>query len=248
MIEINKVFNQDCLEGMKLLPSGCIDLVLTDPPYGISELHWDKKINLNTFWKEIRRITKNNSAIIMTATQPYATDIINEARDIFRYDLIWEKTMPVGGANANRMPLRTHENILIFYNKLPKFFPQFQKGNKYTKKRPAGFTEGSVYGHFKRSYKSENPGLRYPTSIIKFSNGNNKVEHPTQKPLDLCEYLIKTYSNKGDLILDPFSGSGTILLAALKNERNFIGFEIVEKYVTLSEKRIKPWIEQKRLV
>lgn len=237
---VNKIYNEDCLTGMARLPDKCIDLILCDLPYGKTNCRWDFVIPFKDLWNQYNRLIKDNSAVILTATQPFATDLINSNRKYFRYDIVWEKTIGVGFANSKRMPLRAHELILVFYKHLPAYNPQgLIKLEKPVKvKKSDNCEKDSVYNlstlqkEFTREY------THYPRSVIKFSNGNNKSLHPTQKPLPLFEWLILTYSNAGDLVLDNCIGSGTTGVACINTGRRFIGFEKDKYYYDIACKRV----------
>ncbi len=252
----------DCLELMKDIPDKSIDLILCDPPYGTTRLEWDKIIPLEPLWEQYKRIIKDNGAILLFSAQPFTTDLINSNRKMFRYEIIWEKTMRTGFYNAKKMPLKIHENILVFYKHLPTYNPQkYQLTQEYIQKHsvPIGqkrknssfaITSGKFVGTVSKEafekYSYTDTGERYPTDVIKFSNwngslfGNNSkaVEHPTQKPLPLLEYLIKTYSNKGDVVLDNCMGVGTTGVACKNLSRNFIGFELREDYFEIAKDSI----------
>ncbi|NDC41566.1 MAG: site-specific DNA-methyltransferase, partial [Chitinophagia bacterium] len=184
-MDTNIIYLEDCLTGMERLPNGAIDLILCDPPYGITDNKWDKVLNPNRLWEQYLRVIKENGAIVLTAQQPFATDLINKARKYFRYELIWVKSMSGGFLNANRMPLRKHENILVFYKKLPTYNPQKtgekrdvvivkpQKGNRCTNYQPT------------KDYLRHDDGTRHPSSVLHFPNGNRGSLHPTQKPVEL---------------------------------------------------------------
>lgn len=237
MLELNKIHQGDCLELMKDIPDKSVDMILCDLPYGVtSRNEWDKKINTKKLFREYRRIIKQNGVICLTATQPFATELISEALDIFRYDLIWEKSNSVGFLNANRQPLRVHEIILVFYKNLGIYNPQKEEGKPYSIKRKNGF-QGTNYGEVK-PVDSINITGRFPKSIIKIWHDKDKF-HPTQKPVALCEYLIKTYTNERDIILDNCIGSGTTAIACVNTKRNFIGIELSEKYCKIANERIK---------
>lgn len=245
-IAINKIYKEDCLEGMKRIPDKSVDMVLCDLPYGTTMLEWDICIPLDKLWKQWLRVCKQNAAIVLFSAQPFTTDLINSNRKMFRYEIIWKKSMRTGYLNAKKMPLRIHENILVFYKKLPTYNPimtlikepykrRIQSGNAKTYNKTRGLC---VY---------ENKGTRYPTDVIEFSNWNGsgfnpvkekQVNHPTSKPVDLCEYLIKTYTNDGDVVLDSCIGSGTTAVAAINTNRNFIGFELDSEYYKLANQRI----------
>lgn len=248
MIELNKVYKEDCLEGMKNIYNESIDMICTDMPYGMTRCAWDTDIDLGGLWKQFNRIIKPHGVIAMFSAQPFTTDLINSNRKLFRYEIIWEKTTSTNFLNANKMPLRIHENILIFYKHLPTYIPQ--KKHIYTndigririKKRD----RAKQYGCIKEQNYVED-GSRYPTDVVKFSNWNgvsfgkdteNRTVHNSQKPLALIEYLIKTYSNENDLILDPFIGSGTTAVACRNTGRRYIGYEIDENYYQIAKRRI----------
>lgn len=245
----------DCLELMKDIPDKSIDLILCDLPYGITHLEWDKPIPFEPLWEQYNRIIKDNGAILLFSTQPFTTDLINSNRKMFRYEIIWEKTMPMGFLNANKMPLKAHENILIFYKHLPTYNPQKrQLTQEYIEKHQVniGKTRQKTAGrakHYNEHFYGKpytDTGERYPTDVIKFSNwngslfGNNSkaVKHSTQKPLPLIEYLIKTYSNKGDIVLDNCMGVGTTGIACKKLDRNFIGFELNKDYFEIAKSQL----------
>ena len=235
---VNKIVNMDCLVAMKQLPDKCVDLVLTDPPYGTTNLEWDIVPNFENMWSEVNRIGKDSCAVVFTASQPFTTDLINSNRNNFRYELIWDKDRPTGFALANVMPMKVHENLLIFYKKSPTYNPIMEKGKpsangwNQTKKNQSQPQMKAI----KKIYTED----KYPKSIIRIKkNGASTYLHPTQKPLDLFAYLIRTYSNENDLILDPFLGSGTTAVAAKQLGRKFIGIEISEKYCKIARDRLR---------
>jgi len=235
---LGKIHNTDCLEFMRQLPDKCVDLVLTDPPYGTTQNKWDCVVSFKDLWEGIKRITKQNSAIVMTAAQPFATDLINSNREMFRYDLIWYKPLASGFLNANKMPLRNHEHILVFYSNHPIYNPQ-----KFTgRKRPASTSKAnstSNYGNFKSVFTKEHDDY-FPQSVIEFNNGDKtEVEHPTQKPTPLLAYLGLTFSNSDSVIFDPFMGSGTTAVACERLGRKWFGCELEPKYCEIANKRIE---------
>ena len=242
MLELNTIHKTDCLIGMQDLPDKSVDMVLSDLPYGILDCKWDKPLDLTLFWGQINRIIKDNGAIVLTATMKFAIDLINSNKRYFRYDLNWSKTMSVGHANCNRMPMRSHELILLFYKKLPTYNPQ---GLIPTKNQKIQHKYSSDREHTYKTESLSNPYTKrftnYPRSVLTFQNNNSKNVHPTQKPLDMFKYLIQTYSNPGDLILDTCMGSGTTAIAALETERCFVGFETDERYFELATKRVAAW-------
>jgi site-specific DNA-methyltransferase (adenine-specific) len=234
---IDTIIQGDCLEVMSSIPDKSIDMILCDLPYGTTHNEWDKQLPLWHLWGEYRRIIKPNGAIILTSQQPFTSELVVSGKDIFRYELIWAKTMGVGFLNANKMPLRSHENILVFYKNLPAYNPQMVEGKPYQKYRKSG-AQGSSYG-YADSKNTENTGERFPKSWIIVSNGNNKNHnHPTQKPVALFEYLIKTYTNEGDLVLDNCIGSGTTAIACKNTGRHFIGIEKELEYCQIAERRL----------
>lgn len=257
MIELNKIYNEDCLEGMNRIHDKSVDMVLCDLPYGTTQLTWDKCLPLNLLWQHWLRVCKPAAPVVLFSSQPFTTDLINSNRKMFKYEIIWEKTQRTNFFNAKKQPLRLHENILVFYRLQPTYNPQImikedahgigrKRGNSDFMKTNGGFV-GKV-GHEKaESYYYEEKGWRYPVDVVHFSNWNgslfgNKeksVKHPTQKPLPLLEYLIKTYTNEGDIVLDSCMGSGSTAVAAINTKRNFIGFEIIEDYYDISQKRLE---------
>jgi site-specific DNA-methyltransferase (adenine-specific) len=234
---VNKILCGDSFELLKELPAGSVDMVITDPPYGTTDLAWDDKVDLVKLFAELRRVAKPSAAIIITAQQPFATDVIIAGRDIFRHEIIWEKTMPVGFLNANKMPLRSHENVLVFGQKIM-YDPQMSQAPLGARGGGGGRAEHYTPHRLLKSHT--NGGLHFPRSVVKFSNGHaGKTLHPTQKPVSLFEYLIRTYSNENDVVLDPFAGSCTTAIAALKSGRKYICMEREERYVTIGEQRVK---------
>ena len=224
----------DCLERMKEIPSGSVDMVLTDPPYGTTACKWDSIIPLEPMWEQLRRVIKTNGAIVMTASQPFTTTLISSNMKMFRYDLKWCKSQGTGFYNANRMPLRAHEDILVFYKKLPEYNPQKTEGKPYTHKRGSS---SDVYQGKGLIVTENNTGDRHPLSWRVFKKDKNKL-HPTQKPVALMEYLIKTYTNEGETVLDFTMGSGTTGVAAKNLNRDFIGIELDETYFNIAKARI----------
>ena len=232
---INKVHCADCLGFMKTMPDNSVDLVLTDPPYGVTQNKEDIRVNLD----ELFRVGKS---VIMTTQQPYTTEVISKYKKYFRYDLIWDKVLTSGFLNANRLPLRKHEIILVFNS--PVYNPQFSegialhsKGSSYKEKEPKNLN----YGKFKSiDDKRAGSTKKYPTSILKFDKPHPSIaRHRTEKPVALMEYLIQTYSDEGDTILDPFLGSGTTAVACRNLHRNFIGIEISEEYCKIARDRLR---------
>ncbi len=233
-LPLNQIILGDALEVISLLPDNCIDTVITDPPYGTTDIKWDIPINLADFWLGISRVTRENSIIAIYSSQPFSTDVINSNRKQFRYEIIWEKTIASGFLSANKRPLKAHENILVFSGKSGTYNPQKTKGEPYTTKGGRG---SEHYGYCSRT-TTVNNGDRYPRSVLKFPTVQ-KIGHPTSKPLGLMKWLALTYSNSGEIILDPFMGSETTALACLETDRRFIGVEKSSEYVELANRRIE---------
>jgi site-specific DNA-methyltransferase (adenine-specific) len=223
----------DCLERMKEIASGSVDMILTDPPYGTTACKWDSIIPLEPMWEQLKRIIKPNGAIVMTASQPFTSILgASNIKDL-RYSWVWEKTAATGHLNAKRMPMKNAEDVLVFYSKQPTYNPQGIKTfNKITKRG----NNGDCYG------KSGNENLQeftnYPRTIQKFAS-EGKTVHSTQKPVALMEYLIKTYTNEGETVLDFTMGSGTTGVACVNTGRNFIGIELDQNYFDIAVKRIQ---------
>ena len=240
-MELNKIYNMDCLEGMKMLPDKSIDMVLCDLPYGTTKNDYDKIIPFEPLWEQYERIIKDNGAIILFAQPPFDKRLACSNLKLFRYEWIWQKTKSTGFMNAKKMPLKSHENILVFYKKLPTYNPQGIKCGVAIK------TGRSRKGNSRNYGKTGcgNPDYiqttsNYPKDIIQFSNPSNKGHlHANQKPVDLLEYLIKTYTNEGETGLDNCMGSGSTGVACVNTNRKYIGFEISKKYCEVAEKRIQ---------
>ena len=233
-MELNKIYNEDCLEGMKRIPDKSVDMILTDLPYGTTRNKWDSIIPLDLLWEQYNRIIKDNGAIVLTAQTPFDKVLGCSNLKHLKYEWIWQKDAGTGFLNAKKMPLKDHENILVFYKKPPTYNPQMRTGFKPYK---------TTKGHHGTNYGSDkgattvSDGERYPLTTMKFPRDSNKL-HPTQKPVALFEYLIRTYTNEGETILDNCMGSATTAIAALNTNRNFIGFELDETYFDLANERI----------
>ena len=238
-MEKNIIYNGDCIEGMKILPDNSVDMVLTDPPYGTTCNKWDTVVDMDVFWKEIKRVTKKNSAILIFTQMPFTATVVMSNPKMFRYEWICEKANATGFLNARRMPMKCHENVLVFYGKLPVYHPIMEHGKPY--RRGLEDKNSSNYNAVKRIRSENTTGTRFPRDVLKVSwrSAFGKTLHPTQKPVSLCEYFIKTYSNKGDIILDPFIGSGTTAVAAINTERKYIGFEKEEEYFDIAQNRLE---------
>ena len=240
----------DCLELMKDIPDHSIDCIICDLPYGVTQNPWDSVIDLEDLWKCYKRVITPNGAIILFGQDKFTMKVIQSNESWHRYNLIWNKETPTGFLNANRMPLRVHEDIMIFYENLPVFNPQKYIGNSPSHARckknyvpTEEATNNHNYGsHMKGDFNAEvlNSNMKFPTSIISCERvPTGKCVHPTQKPVALIEYLIRTYTNEGATILDNCMGSGTVGVACKNLHRNFIGIELDEKYFKIAEKRIR---------
>ena len=210
-------------------------MIFTDLPYGTTRCKWDAVIPFDEMWKQYRRIIKDNGAIVLTACQPFTSQLITSNIKMFRYEWIWEKNRSSGYLNAKRMPLRSHENVCVFYKKLPKYNPQKTKGKPYKTKKGR---HSNLYGSVNvEHWETKNSGDRYPVTVQKFQTETGY--HPTQKPVDLVSYMIKTYTDEGDVVLDSCMGSGTTGVACKINRRKFIGIELDDTYFDIAEKRIE---------
>lgn len=236
-----KLFQGDSLELMKDIPDGSVDCIITDPPYGTTDCDWDKIPDLKLFFERGFKVLKKNGALISFSQLPFAVDLINACRKYFRYEIIWHKTNSVGFLNAKKMPLRCHENILLFYRHLPVYNPQKKTGKPWKNKKRSGTAD--IYTS-KRIPSENKDGLRYPTDVLHCKNYPLKSMHPTQKPVELMEWLVKTYTNPGDTVLDCFMGSGTTGVACVRNSRKFIGMELQEKYFEVAKNRIEDEIKK----
>jgi site-specific DNA-methyltransferase (adenine-specific) len=227
---------------MKEIKSGSVDMILTDPPYGTTACKWDSIIPLEPMWEQLNRVIKPNGAIVITSAQPFTSVLVMSNLKGFNCEWIYEKTNAKGFLNAKRKPLTSHESVLVFgkaktYNPQKWTIPEYLRTKR---KHATSKTSGEVYGNTKLKRK-EDDGSRYPTSVIGFSNrvGRSENYHPTQKPVALMEYLIKTYTNEGDTVLDFTMGSGTTGVAAKNLQRNFIGIELDDKYFEIAKERIE---------
>ena len=253
MIELNKIYNEDCLEGMKRIPDGSVDCVICDLPYEVlnkcnEKAQWDNIIPMKPLFKEYWRIAKPNAPVILFGQGMFTAQLMMAEHDTWRYNLIWKKDRPTGFLNAKRMPMRSHEDIAVFYRALPTYNPQMRKGSpSHPRGHKTGKQKGNAcYGSYNiETYSKEMTTEKYPISVLFFEKEKELDMHPTQKPVALIQYLIRTYSNEGDTILDNCMGSGTTAIAAIREKRNFIGFELNKEYYDKACKRIK--LEQAQL-
>ncbi len=230
----------DCLEQMRTLPNGSVDMVLCDLPYGTTNCKWDSVIPLAPMWDRVRRVLKQKGVVLLTAQTPFDKVLGASNLAMLKYEWVWEKTAATGHLNAKKMPMKAHENVLVFYNKLPTYHPQKTTGHTpvhgFTKRHDS---DGECYGKTKTSAGGGNTD-RYPRSVQVFPSDKQKSKlHPTQKPVALMEYLIKTYTNTGDVVLDFAMGSGTAGVACANLGRDFIGIEMDENYFNIAKTRIE---------
>ena len=235
---INRLFEGDCLEYMKKIPDGAVDMILCDLPYGMTQNQWDCFIPLDQLWEQYNRIIKPNGAIVLTSNGIFTAKLILSQPNIYKYKWVWEKSKPTNFLNAKKQPLRKHEDVCVFYKKQPTYHPQMTQGEPYDKGTRKDQLCGN-YGNFDPVHVASS-GERYPTDIIyiKTAESEGAVLHPTQKPIELGRYMIRTYTDPGDLVLDNTFGSGSFLVAALMEGRNFIGIEKNENVALFKKEEI----------
>jgi len=235
--ELDTVHCADALDFLRALPDGCADAVVTDPPYGTTACAWDTVVPFEPMWEQLRRIAKPRAAIVMTASQPFTSRLVMSNVEMFRYEWVWHKSRNGNFLNANRRPLKYHENVLVFGVDEPQYSPQFSAGAPYRNiRRRAGVqvNNGGKKGIIGHAIISD--GRRYPQSVIHIpSEGAN---HPTQKPVALFAYLIRTYTQPGALVIDPFAGSGTCGIAARDTGRHFLLCDVTPEYVQIARDRL----------
>lgn len=239
-LELNRAYQMDCLDGMKLIPDGSIDMILCDLPYGTTANKWDAIIPFEPLWEQYKRIIKDNGAIVLTASQPFSSALVMSNPKMFKYEWVWDKKIPSGMSYARFQPMRQHEVILVFGKGKPTYNAQMTKrdkpiksgGQKKLNSESTTLDKYKVDG-FKKTYDYKNP-----TTILPFDKVRRGSVHPTQKPVELFEYLIKTYTNEGEIVLDNCLGSGTTAIASELNKRKWIGFETENKYIEIINKRL----------
>lgn len=225
----------DCLELMKEIPDGSIDMILCDLPYGTTQCKWDAVIPFESLWSHYTRIIKNNGVIALFADEPFSANLVHSNLKLYRYELIWQKEQGTDFLNANRKPLKAHEKIQIFYKKQPVYNKQLTDGKPYRAVN-SGKKSTNCYGSFRMGYFKSMGDKRNPVSVLKFNR--ERGLHPTQKPVALLEYLVKTYTNEGETVLDNCMGSGSTGVACINTGRRFIGMELDPQYFEIAEKRI----------
>ena len=241
MLEINKIHQGDCLELMKEIPNKSVNLILCDLPYGKTNQKWDIIIDFEKLWIQYKRIIKDNGVIILFGKQPFTSMLIMSNLEMFKYELIWEKTRAGNNMLVKKQPSAIHENIIVFYKNPPTYNDlKFKVNEKYVDKRKSindsFYSKGHYSGVMKRK---KDDGFRHPQSILPFNSVWRKGMHPTEKPIELFEWLIKSYSQEGDLVLDNCIGSGTTAIASINTKRNFIGIELDIMFVKMTQERIK---------
>jgi site-specific DNA-methyltransferase (adenine-specific) len=232
-----ELYQGDCLEIMKTFPDDSVDMILADLPYEITAAKFDILIPFEPLWEQYNRIAKEDAAMVFTASQPFTTALISSNLKNFRYEWIWEKPQGTNPMVAKIQPLKAHENIVVFYRKRPKYNPQMTISTPYGGFKSKQKKLGEVYGDLDSKHRDNPEGTRYPKTVLQFKQ--EKGIHPTQKPVPLMEYLIKTYTNENDVVLDNCFGSGTTGVAAKKTGRGFIGIELDGEYFKLGSERIK---------
>ena len=244
-IELNKIYNEDCLEGMKRIPDGSVDMILCDLPYGTTACKWDEVIPFDLLWEQYERVIKDNGAIVLTASQPFTSALVMSNARWFKHSWVWHKKNAGNMLVAKYQPLKTTEDILVFSKKGERvnYYPILSYGHEDRSNEKAVEQKTDLYGKIKGGgFKHGNnkpADARYPKHIIEISNANQRGKvHPTQKPVPLFEYLIKTYTNEGETVLDNCMGSGTTAIACLNTNRNFIGFELDKGYFDIANERI----------
>lgn len=250
------LYNGDCLQIMPTLPDKSVDLVLTDLPYGClnkgnKHAQWDKEIDLDALWAELLRVAKPNAAIVLFGQGLFSAKLMMSRQELYRYSLVWDKVRTTGFLNANKMPLRQHEDILVFYRELPTYNPQLievvpslRTHSRSGKSKP---NSNSCYGNMKQSPQDGQSCMKYPTSILRFPKKHKDWVHPTEKDVTLLEYLILTYSNRGDCVLDCTMGSGSTMVACANTNRKGVGIELMSEYYNIAVKRVTDATAQGKL-
>ena len=246
MFELNKTYNVEAIEFMSQLPDNSVDMILCDLPYGTTRNKWDCEISLPNLWEQYERITRDSGAIVLTAQTPFDKVLGASNLRLLKYEWIWEKEAGTGHLNSNFAPLKSHENILVFSKLSASFVKDKSKAMKYNPQmeigKPYTTTKGSLSTNYDTKWDkivtTENSGERYPKTVLRYARDREKL-HPTQKPVALFEYLIKTYTNESDIVLDNCMGSGTTAVACKNTGRNFFGCELDEKYCEIANKRLE---------
>lgn len=257
MIEKNKLYHGDCFDYLPKISDKSIDLILTDMPYGTlnksnPDAQWDKEVSLPSLWNQYKRIIKPNGAILLFGQGVFAAKLIMSNPKWFKFDFVWDKVRKSNFLNCKKMPMRQHEQVLVFYDKPPTYNPQMVRCEPHQRNHSRGRLDkeqaNTCYGKYGKT-ETVISDFKYPGTIVKFPKGHGKEDwlHSTAKPVNLLRWLIRTYSNEGDLVLDNFAGSGSTLIAAIEEKRDWIGMEIDEKFYNIAKKRIENEKIQPRL-
>lgn len=240
----------DCLELMKDIPDKSVDMILCDLPYGTTACKWDSIIPFEPLWEQYNRIIKDNGAIVLFGAEPFSSKLRLSNLKIYKYDWIWKKPRGTGHLNAKKQPMRDAENISVFYKKQCTYNPQYEKGEPYSALKGGKISKVSesgvtTYGKFMNGaeFRNDNNGFRYPKQVIEFGVVERGTVHPTQKPVALLEYLIKTYTNENETVLDNCMGSGSTGVACVNTDRKFIGIELDNTYFEIAKERINKAVE-----
>ena len=252
MLETNKIYNEDCLVGMQKIADGVVDCIICDLPYGYTKCAWDSIIPFEPLWKEYLRVCKKNAPIVLFCAEPFTSALIMSNPKIFRQKLTWLKNRPTNVMNAKKQFMNWTEDIAVFYRALPTFNPQFWDDGTPQKRKVQHTNTDRSKGTLGKTGEKEGyisvwgGNHRYPKSVLEFSNvlHGKELLHPTQKPIELIRYLVRTYTNEGDLVMDNCMGSGTTAIACIKEKRNFIGFELDREYYNKAKKRIESEMSQ----
>lgn len=240
-MRLNYIDNCDCLEGLKNVPDGSVDLIVTDPPYGTTACKWDVVVPFDKLWPEYKRVLKPGAACVIFGSEPFSTLLRASNLKDFKHDWIWEKEQGANFMNVKFQPYKVHEIVSVFCCDKEHYHPQMQTGKPYLSGKG---TSGDITGNVPKIQK-RNQGTRYPRSVLRFNTDKARGSlHPTQKPRDLLEYLVRTYSNPSDVVLDPFMGSGTTAVACMRMGRNFIGFELSKEYHAIAQQRIADTVDE----
>ena len=231
------IYNDDCFDVLAMLPDNSVNAILTDPPYGTTKNKWDNAFDIAKWWQACERVITKDGAIVFTAAQPFSSQMVVSNPKWFKYEWVWSKTIGSGQLNIHHRPLNSHEVILVFSPSVAKYNPQMTAGSPYKISRKTKQWDGRGYNS-QKDHTKENTGERYPKSVLHIPNPRIKGGHPTQKPLELFEYLVRTYTNEGDVVLDPFMGSGTTGVACKNLNREFIGIEQDTRYYEMAGERL----------
>ena len=256
-MERNRLYHGDCLQLMREIESHSVDLILADPPYGTlnksnPDSQWDKEVSLPSLWSQYKRIIKPNGAILLFGQGVFAAKLIMSNPKWFKFDFVWNKVRKSNFLNCKRMPMRQHESILVFYEKQPTYNPQMvyagSEKRNHSRGRQEGLLTNNCYGKFGK-VGTIISDYKYPGTIIEFPKCHNKESylHSTAKPVSLLRWLIRTYSNEGDLILDNFAGSGSTIIAAIEEKRDWIGMELSDRYYEICQRRVNERLQQPTL-